>query len=542
MIHAVLIKTVRSAAGAYLMLAMTALGALFFRLGGLPFLGADEPRYARIAEEMDRAGTWVTPFLQGYPWLEKPPLYYWITIPIYRLCGVSEATARLGPALCALLAAAAILWLGSRLGSRPAGFLGSLILLTTIGFSAFGRSASTDMPITACFTVALALLATAAVRGGLAGWMVACAYVFLGLAILAKGPVGFVLAAGILILFWVLDEQGGSLRKMHVFPGMAITAAVALPWYWLAFRENGFSFISVFFINHNLARYVSDIHHHEQPFHYFLPILLGLFFPWSGWLAALLPAAWRRGILDWRTWDRGTVFLACWALFPLLFFSLSSSKLPGYILPSLPPLALLLGRALACWMENREGQRASRRVLWPSLVLSLAVAVAFPLVMRWSFGEGWGSGLALSAAVLLPALFIFRFARQGRIRAAVHATVVQGLMLILAVTQFGFPALAAYESTREISRLALAEDASGEPIITFCYSHHTLHYYTGYRVGANIVDPQVLLDFARSQRRFLVVTEAARIQDLQRLPGLSITRLGEQGTLRLLRIIFTSEF
>ena len=536
MISAVIQKIVRSRAGPYLLLILTALATLFFRLGALPFLGSDEPRYARIAEEMNHAGRWVTPLLQGFPWLEKPPLYYWITIVAYRLFGASEATARAGPAVCAVLASAAILWLGTKLWSRRAGLLGGLILLTTIGFGAFGRSASPDMPFTTCCTLAFSLLAAAAVQGTLKSWQVGCAYVLLGLAVLAKGPVALVLAAGILLCFWALDEQGGSFGRMRVWSGALVAALVAMPWFWLAFKENGFSFIAIFFINHHLARYVSDLHHHEQAIYYFLPILVGLFFPWSGWLPALMTAPLRWQAFDWRTWDRGAVFLACWALFPVLFFSLSTSKLPGYILPSLPPLALLLGRGLAEAIEKPDCRRALNMAQWACLALSLGVAVALPIVMQVSFGTAWGIGLVMSAVVLLPAILAFRLARRGFYRGAVQATVVQGLMLVLAATQFGFPALAAYHSTRDIARQALAADLGGEPIVTYGYFHHTLHYYTGYRISANVVDPVSLADYARAHSGILVVTEADRIPEIETLPGVSVTPIGEQGNLRLLRI------
>ena len=527
-------KILSSVAGSYLLLIATALVTLFFRFGTLPFVGADEPRYARIAEEMNQAGRWITPVLQGHPWLEKPPLYYWVTIPAYRVFGVSEAVARLGPALCALLAAMTVLWLGSKLWSRREGLLAGMILLTAIGFSAYGRSASPDMPLTAAFTIGLALLAAAAVCGGRPVWQTGTAYAWLGLAVLAKGPVAILLAAGIVLLFWVLDERGGSLARMHVFWGLAILAVVSLPWFWLVFRENGFSFITIFFINHNLARYVSDIHHHEQPFYYFVPVLLGLLFPWSGWLLALVPASFGAWLRHWRTWDRGTVFLACWALFPFLFFSLSNSKLPGYILPSLPPLALLLGHRLS--ILEQDSWKTRRVCGWACLALAIGAAVAFPFVLARNFGNAWLPGVVLGLVVLLPALVAFRLFMRDRFRGAVLATVLQGLLLVLAVTQVGFVPLAAYQSAREIAGLALAADEDGEPIVTFCFFHHALNYYTGYRVGENFVDPPSLLNYARRHPRFLVVTEAPRIGDLKNIRELSVTSLGAQGDLRLLRM------
>ena len=527
---------IRHRAGPYLLLAAVAACTLFLRLGGLPFLGADEPRYARIAEEMNQAGNWVTPLLEGHPWLEKPPLYYWITIPLYRAFGVSEAVARLGPALCALAACVAVFQLGSRWWSRRAGLLGGCILATSVGFCAFGRSASPDMPLAATFTVALALLADAAVQGGLRAWNLWIAYALLGLAVLAKGPAALILAAGIILMFWVVDERGGSLGALRVLPGLAICFLVSIPWFWLAFQENGFSFISVFFVNHNLARYVSDLHHHEQPVYYFLPVLFGFLYPWSGWFPLLLPASLRTWIRNWRNWDRRTLFLACWALFPLLFFSLSTSKLPGYILPSMPPVALLLGRRVCARLRHHEAGKVWSVSLWMSLIVSAALAAAFPIVLQTQYAAGWQPGVYLAAVVLLPALLIFWMGCRGRMKPAVLTTVAQGVVLLLALTQIAFGPLAAHHSTREIARLALADAAAGEPIVSYCFFHHTLRYYTGYRLGANIVDARSLLEYAREHPDFLVVTESPRAQEIERMPELSVTQLGVQGKLRLLRI------
>jgi len=535
MISAVTKRIIRSAASPYLLLGLTAIGTLFFRIGRLPFLGNDECRYARIAEEMNQAGRWVTPVLQGIPWLEKPPLYYWMTILSYKLFGVSEATARIAPAVCALLAAVSILWLGSKLWSLRAGLLGGLIMLTAIGCCGYGRSASPDMPITACLTIAFALLAAATLKGGMALWKIWCAYFLLGLGVLAKGPVALVLGAGILILFWTLDEKGGSLKGLHFLSGSVIALTVAIPWHLLAFKETGFTFISSYLINHNFARYVTEVHHHEQPVFYFVPVMLGLLFPWTGWLPALIPRHPRFRIPDLRTWDRSTLFLGCWILFPFLFFSFSTSKLPGYILPSLPPLALLLGRKLSDLIETSQTPRVTP---WFYLVFMSVLAIAFPVYMWLSYEDTWRAGLLLALAVALPALCAFWLARRGNLLGAIHATVAQGLVFVLAVTQFGFAPLAEYNSAHDIAIQAVKESAGAAPIITFSYFDQTLLYYTDYHIDANITDARSLLEYARKQPEFLIVTTAQLTRDLLKMPQLSVTQLGEQGRLRLLRVLY----
>ena len=149
----------RRAFPSLIILIAISLGSLFFRIGSLPLSGADEPRYARIAQEMHERGTWVTPLLEGKPWLEKPPLYYWITSPLYSLFHSNETSARIGPAICGLITALTIFWLGSMLWTRQAGLIGALILLTSLGFAGFGRGASTDMPFACCLTLGWWLLA-----------------------------------------------------------------------------------------------------------------------------------------------------------------------------------------------------------------------------------------------------------------------------------------------------------------------------------------------------------------------------------------------
>jgi 4-amino-4-deoxy-L-arabinose transferase-like glycosyltransferase len=514
-------------------LALIASATLFFRVGSLPLMGADEPRYARIAQEMSAGREWVTPLLEGRPWLEKPPLYYWMTIPAVRLLGGTETAARIGPALCALAAALALLWLGTRVWGRLEGLLSAGILLTSIGFVAFGRSASTDMPMTACLTIALAVLLGRAVTEAVTFAQLVAGYVFLGLSVLAKGPVSLLLAAGIAGLFWCFEPKV-TLRRWHALAGIAITAAVALPWFWLAFRENGFSFVAVFFINHNLARYVSDLHHHAQPFYYYVPVTLGLLFPWTGWLVTVRPrrGGWKRiGLLPRR--DPAGFFLALWILVPLVFFSASRSKLPGYILPVIPPLAAVLGVRIAGLI--RSGAPRSPLVCWAPLAVSAAFSAALPVVFQKVYG-GWQVGALLAAVVFVPALLVFAYLWASRWRSGWTATVVQSAVAILAVALAAFPAIGRHHSTRGIARQAVAAAADGEPIVSYRFFHHTLHYYTGYRIMSDLQDRRSLEQLLANRGRLLVVTEASRLSELRQVTGVSLEVLAEQSKLRLVRL------
>jgi 4-amino-4-deoxy-L-arabinose transferase-like glycosyltransferase len=380
----------------------------------------------------------------------------------------------------------------------------------------------------------MAILATAAVKD--IGGKILLAYAFLGLAVLGKGPVAVVLAAGISLCAWFLDERGVVLRRWRIIPGLLIAAAISIPWFWLAFRQNGYAFISTFFINQNLARYVTDIHHHSEPVYYFLPVLLALLLPWSGWLLLLVSKSPVKGLRCWRRWDPGMLFLACWVLFPVVFFSFSDSKLAGYILPSLPPLALIIGVSLSRWIEESTEPPRLRASMSLHLMVSAAMAIATPVYFQKEYGGNWKAGLLLSIAMLVPALFAFAFGLKGHCIRAFKATVLQGLAILLAIVQFASPVLGAYHSARDIAHRALELRQAGEPIVTYRFFHHTLHYYTGYQITDELDDPESLRRFALAHHDALVVTNIKGFEEISAIGGLSATLVGEQGDFRLLRI------
>ena len=518
-------------AGIFLIVAFI---TLFFQLGGLPLTGPDEPRYARIAEEMRAEGTWVTPILQGKPWLEKPPLYYWMARPFYSIFDAPEIAARSGTALCALITAAAVYWAGGAIWTPLAGRISALILLTTLGLAGFGRSATTDMGFTCFLTLALAILAVASERE-IGKWVFA-AYVFLGIAVLGKGPAAVVLTAGTALIFWFFNMRGGTIRRLRPIAGILIATVTALPWFWLAFLENGYAFIATFFINHNFARYVTDIHHHAQPFYYYLPVLIALFFPWSGWLVVLTPRSFSDSLRRRCEWRSGPLFVACWFFFPIFFFSLSGSKLPGYILPSLPALALILGSSLAKAIQEKSEIRCLRAALWTQLFLSFCMAVAAPVFFQKDYGGNWKAGTCISIAVSIPAIFTFVFGKKGNLAAAVKANIAQGAILVGATVIFAFPVLGDYLSTRTAARQAIALRESNEPLIFWRFFHHTFQYYTDYQAQTRLDDIDALRRFAGTEQSLLAITREAGMRELENHPEISVELLYRQGKFLLLRL------
>jgi 4-amino-4-deoxy-L-arabinose transferase-like glycosyltransferase len=352
----------------------------FSHLGAIGFVGPDEPRYAWVARDMVETGDWVTPHLYGKPWFEKPPLFYWGAALCFKLFGVSEAAARLPSAISALLATLAMAWLALRLYCAETARWLLLLLPTTVGMIGFSHAAATDMPFSGMLTIAMV---AAAVAIGLTRnentpilprtpWLALILFgFFLGLAVLAKGPAAIILSGGA-VFFWAIFTKRWR-DAFRLFHPVAIAAfcLTALPWYILCARRNP-DFVRVFLIEHNFKRYLTPEFQHIQPFWFYFPILLAAFLPWTlGFL--LLFQRDKEQSPKLRSQCQIDLFFLGFGLCPLLFFSVSQSKLPGYIMPAVLPLACLLASGVACVLK--ETSYWSRRVpiLFAFTILAIGV-------------------------------------------------------------------------------------------------------------------------------------------------------------------------
>ncbi len=314
----------------------------FFGLAYFGLLGADEPRYAQVAREMLARHDWITPTLGGTPWLEKPVLYYWQTMLAYSVFGVSDWAARLPSAVDATLMVVAVYLFLRRF--RPGFQLdGALMAASASGVIGFARAASMDMPLAATFTIAM--LAWYAWYESASKRYLALSYIFLGLAMLAKGPVAPFFAAAIVVIFSAAKGDYRLIARTCWLPGIALFLLTALPWY-VAVQLRNPQFFRVFILEHNLERFGKDLYHHTQPFWYYLPVVLLGLVPWTMFVSAALAETirvwWKEKRELFQSEDALPAFLVIWFIVPVAFFSFSASKLPGYILPALPAGTLLL--------------------------------------------------------------------------------------------------------------------------------------------------------------------------------------------------------
>jgi 4-amino-4-deoxy-L-arabinose transferase-like glycosyltransferase len=474
----------------------------FAGLNSIGFVGPDEPRYASVARAMAQSGDWLTPRLYGQPWFEKPILYYWSAAAAFDLLGVNERAARLPAALAALAAALLLGWAARRFYGPDATLLVVLLFPTSVGLFGFAHAASMDMLLAASLEAAMlaALFVLFEPNESPAGRQMPCTEgaagreeqrrrlqlalvgACIGLGTLAKGPVAILLSAGS-VLFWaaITRRWRDAIRFLRPEPTVAF-AVVALPWYILCSIVNP-GFAKSFLWIQNVQRFVTPVFAHVRPWWFFGPILvLGL----APWTLLLLPAA-RDG---WQVFRSGRaaespgVFAACWAAFPLLFFSFSQSKLPGYILPALPPLILLLARSVDRWSETGDRRcRAALALVGATWILLAATASHWlrRLPPAWNIAHrGAIDGLLVASCIVGVA--VAALALTARARAAVLCSALwMGLLFAVASWLF-LPQLDPYLSARQAA-LAIQPLAGGNAIVETYKLPRDWQYGLNYYLG-----------------------------------------------------------
>lgn len=492
--------------GTALLLALvTAL--LLFRLGEAPLVGPDEPRYTRVAVEMHRRGDWIVPTLQGQPWLEKPALYYWMAGAAFSVFGESETAARLPSVLAAVVLTGLTALVGARLYGGAAGLHAGFIAGTSLLVFAYGRAAAMDMLLAATVSAAIGLtgLRLLGIAGPLA---VIAAGACAGLALLAKGPLGALLPALVALAYLAAArDRWQAWRRIASRVPLAILAMVVVagPWYAAILAAQGRAFVDVFLLNHNLARFTSTVHNHPGPIFYYVPVLLAGLYMWSG---LTLP-----GLAALRPRVPADLFVLCWLGAPLVFFSAAASKLPGYILPCIPPLAIAAGRA-ADRLVHAERPGGGARAAGLVTVALGAVVAAAPLALRQMGEPLWTIAVPPAVWALVASLAASRkLARDPAGALRVLRVGAAGLLLLL--TTAAPPLLARRESGRDLFR-----HTGGQEVLAW-HAWRTAwmagYFYNDGKVRE--VSTLAEITAAAAQGPVLVLCGPAELRILRRLPG-----------------------
>ncbi|HEY6465762.1 MAG TPA: glycosyltransferase family 39 protein [Candidatus Acidoferrales bacterium] len=448
----------------------------FYGLAQFGLIGADEPRYAQVAREMLARRDWITPVLNNKPWLEKPPLYYWQAMLAYWVFGVTDWAARLPSAFDAT-AMIVVIYLFFRRLYPGVALDAALIAASSAGVIAYARAASMDMALAATFTFAM-LAWWVWNESGKKSWL-AVFYASLALGMLAKGPVAPLLAALVLTAYNVQRRELRQFLKTIWLPGILLFCAIALPWY-VAVQLRNPTFFQQFILQHNLARFSSDLYHHREPFWYYFPVTALALVPWTVFaIAACIPAI--RSSLRSQTAITDTarafrIFILCWLLVPVSFFSISQSKLPGYILPAVPAGAFLLADYLR-EHQLREGEESKQPAAisrWLIILHALLASAPFVpalllayLVTQHRLPGGRPMLVAVGGAFVLAVGIAITLASRAGLRMLRFVTLIPVLLSVAAVLKIGSSALDQTLSARPLAREISSMEAHPLPLSVY---------------------------------------------------------------------------
>jgi len=445
----------------------------FAPLGCRDLVHPDEGRYSEISREMLATGDWVTPRLDGLKYFEKPPLQYWATAASFAVLGVNEFAARLFTALCGFFSVVAVWFTARKLWGWQAGAYTAIVAASMTWLMAVAHVVTLDMGVSFFLTLALCGFLIAQ-NGGDRKWMWLVWAAMAG-ATLTKGLIGGVIPGAVLVLYSAICKQWSLWKRMEWLVGVPIFLLLAAPWFVIVSARNP-EFAHFFFIHEHFERYLTTEHHREGAPWYFVPILVGGLLPWT----TLAPQFFR---FAWRTEGAARLpnrLIVIWCAFVFAFFSLSGSKLPGYILPMFPAMGLLLGQYLALARPDVLKPHARFTVaLWAIVAIAAPIVVRhlstkhMPAEINIALGP-WAVAAAIVYVVL--ALYAARAANRGQKMASALAIGFASL-IALQIINGGYQVFTPLKSAKTIAaEVAPSIDADTELFVIRSYDQ-TLPFY-----------------------------------------------------------------
>ncbi len=507
----------------------------FAGLGRGAITDSDEAFYADAAREMVASGDWITPHYNYEPRFQKPVLYYWLTAAASLVLGTSEMAARFWAAMAGLGLVLVTAAAGRRWYDESTGLLAGAIVATNFGYFSIGRMALPDLPLAFCITLAIwaALVATLE-QERTPRKFVLVASLALGLGFLAKGPVGLIIPIIVIVPVLMIERRSIALTPSDILLGFIVMVGVAAPWYVVMWIRHGNEYLQGFFIGDNFERFATDRFNDPRPWWFYFPIVAGGLLPWTPlalvWLGPLTQFVRRRrdiGTIDLR--------LLLWATLPLVFFTLSVGKQPRYILPVLPPLALLLASSIVERTQEwrgLDGARSRPRRATGVVVGSLLSGAFFialggllyrvqPLLINVAplFTQVAAGLIVVAGAVIV----LVALSGQWRVAPVVIALAAA---VTLPALQFGGLSSGSEDTVRQMARLVQQQRTAHEPVGTYRVFVRNLAFYAHTKTTDIITDDQAF-DFMSQPSRALLVAPADLIDGLERERGLKLVRIAE---------------
>jgi len=508
----------------------------------------DEGRYAEIPREMVVSGDWVTPRLNELKYFEKPPLQYWATATAYTLFGEHQWTSRLWAGLTGFAGILLVWFAGLRLFGREAAGYAALLLSSSLLYVLMGHINTLDMGVTFFLTLGIVGLLLGQVQADKTkqrNWMLV-AWAGLALAVLSKGLMGLVLPGAALFIYCVVQRDFGVLKRMHWLPGLAVFLVITVPWFVLVMKANP-EFFERFFIYEHYTRFTTKTHGRYQPWYFFIPILLAGALPWTVLMfdtmfRSVMERGRGRGLPD-KTFNTQR-FLLIWAVFIYVFFSVSGSKLPSYLLPMFPALALLMGKRIAAMRGRVLLWQVAPAIPAALFLLGLALNVGkfadtpnqaelYPHYGPWLVVAALVSLAGLSAGILL----LWREKKPV-------AVVVLALSALLAaqIGLSGYETVARERSAKHIAEAIRAEVKAGVPFYSVLTYEQTLPFYLKHTFTLVQYQDEMAYGIQQEPQRWVpTVEEFARVWAVQPealaiMPVYAYAQLQQQGL--AMKIVF----
>jgi 4-amino-4-deoxy-L-arabinose transferase-like glycosyltransferase len=507
----------------------------FAGLGRGAITDSDEAFYAESSREMVASGDWITPYYNYEPRFQKPILYYWLTSATYLVTGASEMGARLWAALAGVGLVLVTAACARRWYDEATGLLAAAIVATNFGYFSIGRMALPDLPLTFCITLSIwaALVSTLEQERSPRKFVVLAA-LGLGLGFLMKGPVGIIIPALVILPVLMIERRSIGLNPADLVIGFLIMLAVAVPWYLVMWALHGNDYLQSFFVGDNLERFATDRYNDPRPWWFYLPVVAGGLLPWTP-----LALVWLGPITQFIRGRRsvGTVDLRLllWAALPLIFYSVSIGKQPRYVLPVLPPLAILLASSIVERTQEwrgLDGVRSRPRRAMPVVIGSLASGLFFvtlavllyraqPLLInvQWTYTTIAASLIAIAGALVIMTA-VSKNWRSAPIVIALASAVT------LPAIQYGALSSGGDDTVRQMARLVQENRTAGEQVATMSVFVRNLVFYSGVQTTDVITDDQAR-EFLSQADRALMVVPAETMDRLEHEHGLKVRRLAE---------------
>ncbi|OGW74955.1 MAG: hypothetical protein A2Z72_07490 [Omnitrophica bacterium RBG_13_46_9] len=485
----------------------------FIGLGAMSLTDPDEVFYAETAKEMLNRHQMLTPYIFGEPQFEKPPLYYWLVILGFKVFGINEFAARVASAIFGILGVVSVYFLGKILMDRKTGFCAGITLATSIEYLVLSRACVTDIVLGVFILCAFLFFFHGYLAGSGKTRYYLLSSLFLGLSVLTKGPVGVFLPFVIIGIYVILTREIKLLKEVPFIRGTLLFLVVSLPWYLLMYKAHGRKFIDVFFGFHNVIRFLEPEHKWGDVFYYYFPNVIVGFFPWIMFLPLGIWQVFRE---ENRRFRKAGIFLITWFLVIFTFFSFSRTKLPTYIFPLYPALALLTGRFWGIFLDKgltQKMERAMKGFLGIFLIsiaggmigLSVITAKRYPPV----------TGVSVITGIIFVSLMTFFITAllKRRYTASLIALLLSFIILVFPLSYVILPEIAKYESSKEVSAKVLTFMEPGERLGAETQYRRGVAFYTNREDILDVHRHHIITTFLNGKERvWCIIKDKNHIQ------------------------------